>query len=198
MVADVAGFWAWFSEHHAELAGIVAGSRSGRVTELIDRALAANKLELTYEVTGGREGAELTFTPCGDPDAARFIDRVLAAAPSFPGWKLNGRIQKTSLPAALELVRLVHGIDVADARFKFVFLEDQFHLCFLHDRLAALPDEQRLAIAGSLLDHALGEELSMEFIGDLEFRPAGEGISMALLINEIVRHTATVDLEPTP
>jgi hypothetical protein len=188
---DMLGFWQWFADHQSELLEIVQGKKAGRVTELIDGALASARLgHLTYEVTGGPAGAELTFTPQGDPVLARFIDHFIASAPSFERWMIFGRVQRKSLAAALKFVKAIHGIDISDARMKSVELEDRYHLCFLHDGLFALDEEKRFAIASTLLDHAIGEQTVMQWIGQIEFRKSGEGVAMGLLFNEIMRETA--------
>jgi hypothetical protein len=183
---DLAGFWAWFAERESEILEIVTGKRAGRVTEMIDRALEAHGLDLTYEVTEGSAGGELTFTPEGDPELGRFLDRFVAAAPSLSSWLIFSRVQRKPFPTALAFVKALYGIDISDAHFKVAYVADRYHLCFLHDGLAALDEDRRFLVASTLLDHALGEALVMESIGQLEFKPSAEGVAMSLLINEII------------
>lgn len=192
--ADIRGFWSWFAEHHRELLDIVAGRRAGRVTELVDAALAAAGLALTYEVTGTPYGAELTFTPRGDPQLASFIDRLVAAAPSFDSWVIHGRRQRKSLASALAITKALHGLDISGARVKVRFTHEQYFLQFLHAELAALEEDQRYAVAVDFLDYALGEHVAMSFIGGLDFKPAGDGIETALVINQIIRETQGTDI----
>lgn len=188
---DIRAFWAWFADHQAEILEIIQGKKPGRVTEMIDEALAKTNLHhLTYEVTGGPHGAELTFTPTGDPLLAYFIDRFVAAAPSFEHWMIFSRVQRKSLAAALKFVKAIHGVDLADAKLKSVELDDRYHLCFLHDGLYSMTDERRWAVASTFLDHALGEQTMMDWIGQIEFKKSGEGIAMGLLINEIIVETS--------
>lgn len=188
---DIRGFWSWFADHQAEILQIIQGKKAGRVTEMIDRALASTNLHhLTYEVTGGASGAELTFTPQADPLLAYFIDRFVAAAPSFENWMIFGRVQRKSIAQALKFVKAIHGIDISEAKLKSVELDDRYHLCFLHDGLFALTDDRRYTIASTFLDHALGEQTMMDWIGQLEFKKSGEGIEMGLLINELIVETS--------
>jgi hypothetical protein len=187
---NLVGFWTWFADHQAEIFEIIQGKKPGRVTEMIDHALREMNLQdLTYEVTGGPGGAELTFTPQGDPVMARFLDRFVNEAPSLENWMIFSRIQRKSLSSALKFVKALHGIDISDARLKSVELEGRYHLCFLHDGLLALDDEKRFSVASTFLDHALGERTVMEWIGQLEFKKSGEGISMGFLVNEILVET---------
>jgi hypothetical protein len=183
---NITGFWSWFADNHVEILEIMQGKRTGRVTEMIDEALAKNRLALTYEVTESVFGGELTFTPEGDAQVAVFIDRFVAFAPTLDGWVIFGRIQRKSLPTALAFVRALHGIDLSSTRFKVAWADDRIHLCFLDDALSALPEDQRYLVAGTFLDHALGESVSMEWVGAIDFKPSAEGIEMALMINEII------------
>lgn len=188
---DIRGFWTWFADHQAEVLEIIRGTKTGRVTEMIDQALAATHLHhLTYEITGGALGAELTFTPQGDPLLGYFIDRFVSAAPSFESWMIFARVQRKSLAAALKFVKALHGVDISEAKLKSVELDDRYHLCFLHDELFKMAEERRYSIAMTFLDHALGEQTVMDWIGQIEFKKAGEGIAMGLLINEIIVETS--------
>src|SRR5215831_7879058 len=132
---NIPGFWTWFADNHLEILEIMQGKRTGRVTEMIDCALTANRLALTYEVTESVFGGELTFTPEGDPTLAGFIDRFVASAPSFDRWVIFGRVQRKSLPTALAFVKALHGIALSEARRKITWAEDRMHPCFLHDGL---------------------------------------------------------------
>jgi hypothetical protein len=186
MEPNILGFWTWFAENNARITEIMEGKREGRVTDLIDSALAANGLDFTYEVTEGVFGGELTFTPEGDPQLAAFVDRFVAHAPSFGDWVVFSRVQRKALGTALAFVKALHGVDLEDARFKVVWADERFHLCFLHDGLFALDEDKRYAVVSTFLDHALGEEISMEWVGTLDFKPSGEGVAMGLMINEII------------
>ncbi len=186
---EIRGFWSWFAQHQAEILDIMSGRKQGRVTQLLDEALAAHGLSVTYEVTEGPYGGELSFTPEGDPQVARFVDRFVAAAPTLERWVIHSRIQRKSLPAALAFVQRVHGVDLSEARLKVRCVEGLYFLQFLHDGLAALPDPKRMAAAASFLDHALGEALTMGFVRGLDFRSGGEGIEMSLVISELIRET---------
>jgi len=84
-------------------------------------------------------------------------------------------------------VSALHGIDLTGLHFKVRNLEGQFHLLFIHPGLAALPDDQRFAVAATFLDHALGEAVAMSFVGSIDFRPTGDGIDAPLVVNQIIR-----------
>jgi hypothetical protein len=188
--ADIDGFWKWFSDNHNDILEIMAGQRSGKVTELLDQALKQHHLNLTYEVTEAVAGAELTFTPEGDPLVAAFIDKVMEKAPKLDTWVIHGRIQRKSLKAAIAFVTAVHGLDLTDLHFKVRFVDEQYHLLFLSDALMKLPEDERFEVAATFLDHALGEERAMDYIGSVDFSPAREGgIEMGLVINQITRET---------
>lgn len=192
--ASIRGFWEWFEQHHTDIMAIMAGQRPGKVTELIDEALANQGLSMTYEITEGRFGGELTFTPCGDPVAAAFVDRFVAEAPPLDTWVIYSRRQRKSLQSALAFVKAVHGIDIADAHFQVRSVDGRYHLRFLHDGLLALDEDQRFAVAATFLDHALGEAVAMNYIGSIDFRPTTEGIEMGLVINQLISETG--EMEP--
>ncbi len=191
---DIRGFWAWFADRQYEILEIVSGRRPGRVTDLIDEALFENNIHLTYDVTESALGGELTFTPEGNPDLARFLDRFVAAAPAFDTWLIFNRRQRKSLDIALRLVHSVHAIDLSTTRFKVSFKAGRYHLGLLSDELYELSEADRMRVATIFLHYALGEELVTQCVGDLEFLPSGDGIGMGLLVNEIVCDTA--DLFP--
>ncbi len=184
---DYRGFWQWFADHHAEILEIMAGQRQGRVTEVIDAALEQHHLDFVYEVTEGTFGGELTFTPEGDPNLARVLDRFVAQAPSFDTWVIHSRRQRKPLNAALAFVKAIHDIDLHGMHFNVRKLSGQYHLQFLHSELAAFDDDRRFAVAATFLDHALGEALAMGFVGTVDFQSTGEGIDMPLVINQIIR-----------
>ena len=187
---DIDGFWKWFGENQGHILEIMAGRREGKVTEMLDRALADHHLHLTYEVTEGVTGADLTFTPEGDLQVAAFIDKLLEKAPKLDTWVLHGRVQRKSLKAAIAFAKAVHDVDLTDLHFKVRHLDDQYHLLFLSDALMKLPEDKRFEVAGTFLDHALGEDRAMEYIGSVDFAPAREGgIEMGLVINQITRET---------
>jgi hypothetical protein len=188
---DIDGFWGWFRSNHGRILEIMAGRRDGKVTELLDQALASHHLNLTYEVTEGVTGAELTFTPEGDPKVAAFIDKLLEKAPALENWIIHGRIPRKSLKAAIAFVHAVHGIDLSELHFKVRNVEGQYHLLFLSDDLMKLSEDQRFEVAATFLDHALGEGRAMEYVGGVDFHPARSegGIEMGLVINQITRET---------
>lgn len=195
IVPDPRGFWRWFAGHQSELLAIVRGEQTGRVTERIDEALAKFNLSFVYEVTEGVFGGELTFTPEGDPDGAVAVDDFVAQAPSFRNWVIHSRRQRKSLQTAVAFTRAVHGVDLTDARVVVKLHLGQYHLRFIHAPLAELSEERRYGTVASFLDHALGEAVATNYIGGVDFKPEGEGIDMALVINQIVRETGEVPAE---
>lgn len=196
---DFRGFWQWFADHNADLLQIMAGQRSGRITDIVDDALEAHGISFVYEITEGTFGGELTFSPEGDPQIAQVLDRFVAQAPSFDTWVIHSRRQRKPLEAALAFVRALHGVDLHGLHFKVRKLGGQFHLQFIHPALAGLGEDDRFATAATFLDHALGEAMAMSFIGSLDFRAAGDGIDMPLVLNQIIREAeiATADLHPS-
>lgn len=169
---------------------IMAGRREGKVTELLDEALAAHGLNLTYEITEGMTGGELTFTPQGDPKVAAFIDSFVEQAPKLDTWVIYGRVQPKSLDGAIAFVEAVHGVDLSGLHFKVKEVEGVYHLLFLSDVLMGLEEDKRYQVAATFLDHALGEDVAMEFVGSVDFKPARDGgIAPALVINQITRET---------
>ena len=184
---DPQGFWRLFADHNHEILEIMAGRRSGKVTDVIDDALRAHHLSFVYEVTEGPFGGELTFTPEGDPTAARVLDHFVAQAPSFDTWVVHSRRNRKPLKAALAFVKALHDVDLTGLHFKARKLGGQFHLLFIHPGLAALDEDRRFAVAATFLDHALGEAVAMSFVGGLDFRADGEGIDAPLVVNEIIR-----------
>lgn len=183
---DFAGFWQWFADHNHEVLEIMGGRREGRVTDVIDAALQSHNLSFVYEVTEGPFGGELTFTPEGDPNVAKVLDRFVAQAPSFDTWVVHSRRHRKSFTAALAFVNALHGVDLTGLHFKVRNLNGQFHLLFIHAALAALPEDRRFAVAATFLDHALGEAVAMSFVGTIDFRDQADGIDAPLVVNQII------------
>lgn len=184
---DPAGFWAWFSEHQHSLLEIIRGRGQGKVTDQFDAALARHGLQVAYEITEGELGGELTFTPEGDPEVAAFLDRLVKAAPTLPAWRIHSRIQRKSLAQAKAFVKALHGVDLTGLHLQVATQDGLYHLRFLHPDLARLPENQRFDVAGTFLDHALGEAIAMGFVASVGFTERGEGLEVALVINEIIR-----------
>ena len=189
---DPGGFWGWFAHHQSELLAIVRGEQSGRVTERIDDALAKHNLNFVYEVTEGDFGGELTFTPEGDPVSAAAVDDFVGQAPSLKSWVIHSRRQRKPLTTAVAFTRAVHGVDLTDARVVVKMHHGQYHLRFIHAPLADLPEDHRYGTVASFLDHALGEAVATNYVGGVDFKPDGDGIDMALVINQIICETGEV------
>lgn len=189
---DPLGFWGWFANHQSELLAIVRGEQAGRVTERIDDALAEHHLKFVYEVTEVDFGGELTFTPEGDPVGAAAVDDFVAQAPSLKNWVIHSRRQRKPLNTAVAFTRAVHGVDLTDARVVVKMYHGQYHLQFIHALLADLPEESRYGTIASFLDHALGEAVATNYVGGVDFKPEGDGIDMALVINQIICETGDV------
>ena len=185
MERDIDGFWAWFKGEAKQLAAIVDGSASGKVTDVLDAALSDHGLELTYEVSLDAHGPELTFTPEGDPDRAALVDRVAMRAGAVRGWTIHARRQPKALPSALAFVQAMHGIDLSAARFDVRADGDAYFICFKHDALYARSEDERFEIAATFLDHALGEAFTMRAVRGLEFAAAGDGVEMGLMVNQL-------------
>ena len=189
---DPRGFWGWFAHHQTELLAIVRGEKAGRVTARIDEALAQHNLKFVYEVTEGAFGGELTFTPEGDPVSAAAVDDFVAQTPSLENWVIHSRRQRKPLSAAVAFTRVVHGVDLTDARVVVKMHLGQYHLRFIHAPLADLPEAHRYGTVANFLDHALGEAIATNYVGGVDFKPEGDGIDMALVINQIIRETGEV------
>lgn len=187
---DVEGFWRWFEGNHERVLEIMAGRRDGKVTDLLDEALTQHGLNLTYQITEGVTGGELTFTPQGDPKVAAFIDTFVEKAPKLDTWVVHGRVQRKSLDAAIAFVKAVHDVDLEQLHFKVKEVDGVYHLLFLSDVLMKLDEDKRYQVAATFLDHALGEDVAMEYVGSVDFKPSRDGgIAMALVINQITRET---------
>ena len=169
---DFNGFWQWFADHNHEILEIMGGRRDGKVTDVIDDALRRHHLSFVYEVTEGPFGGELTFTPEGDPQVARVLDRFVAQAPSFDTWVVHSRRHRKSFTAALAFVNALHGIDLTGLHFKVRKLGGQFHLLFIHPGLSALPEDQRAELIDVLADSLLDtrEALSPEWTAEISRR----------------------------
>ena len=189
--ADIAGFWAWFGSEADHLADVVQGLRAGNITETIDAALTRFGLPLTYEISATGSGPELIFTAAGDTEWARFLDDMVMMAPATR-WTVHPQRPRRSLDHTLAIVHAVHGIDMRQAHFQARVHEGRFHLRFLDDGLFALPDGQRHEAAALFLDYALGERLATATVLGLDFQPAGDGIALPLMINELIRKAETL------
>ncbi len=187
--SDVEGFWRWFETEAPALAEIVQGRRVGNITEQIDAALTRFGLPLTYEVSATEQGPELVFTAAGDPQWADFLDRMVAGAP-MTAWTVHPQRPRRPLDEAVAIVRAVCGVDIGGAHFQARMLDGRFHLRFLDDALYGLPEPRREDAAALFLDYALGERLATSTVHGLDFQPAGEGIAMPLMINELIRRAA--------
>lgn len=189
---DVVGFWAWFAGEADGLAATVSGEGQARITTLMDEALARFRLPITYEVSAGESGPELVFTAEGDRERAEFLKKVVEQAPKTV-WSIHPLRPRRPLDAALAIVHAVHGLDLAPARFQARVVDGMFHLRFLSDELFRLDDKVRHDAAALFLDYALGEELATATVAGLDFQPSGEGISMALMVNELIRKAQSIE-----
>lgn len=192
---DPRGFWKWFADHRLTLLAIVRGEQQGRVTDLIDEALARHHLNFVYEVTEGALGGELTFTPEGDPAVTAAVDDFVAQAPSFERWVIHSRRQRKPLRTALAFTQAVHSVDLRGAKVVVKLHDQSYHLRFIHEDLARLPEAHRLSVVAYFLDHALGEAIATNYVGGVDFKSHGEGIEMALVVNQIIRETGEIPAE---
>lgn len=191
-------FWAWFSGEAEALRAAMLGRGGDRnPTAEIDHVLAAQGLELAYDLAVVGEMAELTFTPQGDPKAAAFVDEVVSAAPATTGWWFHSRRQRKPLSVALDFVQEVHGLDLSQARLRARSKEGVYQVCFVDAALAARPEEERYAIAGTFLDHALGEAVATEWVAAVAFEEGPGGVEMSLVINQIIHEAGTAAGAPT-
>ena len=183
---DVQGFWRWFEDEADGLADVVSGQREANITELMDAALERFGLSLAYEVSAGRDGPELIFAAEGDSERAAFLQAMVTEAPTSK-WAIHPQRPQRTLDEALAIVEAIYGVNLAEARFQVRVVDGKFHLRFLDDALFQASDDSREDVAALFLDYALGEAVATEAIGGLDFQPAGEGISMPLMVNELIR-----------
>ncbi len=195
---DFEAFWTWFAAQERELADIVAGAIEGRVTEQLDAALKQHNLTLVYDITETPSGAELTFTPEGDPDVAPMVDAFVESAPVLSRWVVHSRRQRKPLPQALGFVKALHKIDLSEARLDVRLHNGKYHIRFLHDELHNLSEDQRFEIAASFLDHAAGESVAMAYVGGVDFAALSDhGFEMALAINQLIAEAGDVPSRQT-
>lgn len=195
---DFEAFWTWFAAHERELADIVAGAVEGRVTDQLDAALKQHNLTLVYDITESPSGAEITFTPEGDPEVARMVDAFVESAPVLSRWVVHSRCQRKPLPQALSFVRALHKIDLSNARLDVRVHNGKYHIRFLHDGLLNLSEDQRFEVAASFLDHAAGESVAMAFVGGVDFAAYSEhGFEMALALNQLIAEAGDVPSRQT-
>ncbi len=185
--SDVAGFWAWFEAEADNLAEVVRGQRQGEITAMMDQAFLRFGLPVTYEISGSAEGPELVLTAEGDVEWASFLKTMVADAPATC-WTIYGLRPRRPLEEAIRIVRVVHGVDLGEARFQARVVDGRFHLRFLDDVLFRMDDRRRSAVAALFLDYALGEEVATRTVGGLDFQPSGDGIAMGLMVNELIRN----------
>lgn len=86
----VGRFWDWFSTHEAEYRGLDdAGACPQTRLEAFEAVLHTVDPGLGFEVGTAGDGLhELVISADGDPDAFDSVRRVVAAAPSIPGWRV--------------------------------------------------------------------------------------------------------------
>lgn len=91
---SIKDFWAWFSLHHADLSAM-ADPNAPIFPEIGQHIKAINRA-LVFEI-GPAPAGEKEFAVSADGKEALFplVEKIVAAAPAVPGWKIVAFRQKT-------------------------------------------------------------------------------------------------------
>jgi hypothetical protein len=195
-------FWRWFSRNAARIA--MAPPREVLASEEVHRELRRVDADLDFDLPGGLVGGDRQFvvTAAGKLEAFPAVERLVAAAPPIPGWRIlafqrraprSDRLVITSRSYTLDLDRVLYASRPEGDRLAITL-----YLAGYERRTNELP-----AAALILLERLLGEVDLATQIGTIDFEPAAEAPPEArplrLLPGEIDRRKdAASGIAPAP
>lgn len=166
---DVLEFWAWFASIADELGDDFTNQA---LQDALDARLGRFG-EIAWELGPGSTAENaLAVSPDGDPDLLPLTQRIVAMAPTLPGWEFH-----PARPARAESLEFSIGtssgdeiaVDAQSWRYVlFKFPDKTFDIVLEQQNLTDVSDDDRYTAAVVLLDALLGEGKRLLRIREVE------------------------------
>jgi hypothetical protein len=183
-----ANFWRSFEQHAVEIRELLSRDEMNLAFSAVEEVMRSCGLDLAFDLTTAPlGGALLVLTPEGDPVQAQIIDELVDAAPPIEGWTVVGRRERKPVSDALAFVRHIYGIDISGARFDVTEAEGKYQVTMHEPACGHLTEEERIGLLATYLDHALGEDLVMRRIAQMDIHVgSGGAMSGSEMVQKII------------
>jgi len=185
--AGDAAFWSWFKAHRVEIAKIKRADEP--VAQQINEELHKIDPRLLFELGIGTEPKEFIVSADGVREAFPSVKRLVAAAPSIPGWKV---IAFRPRKAAGLQIALDDGTKLSADDLAFVVLPTAkppapIDLILYAPGVGGANDEAVKQVSFLLLDATLGEYDVETRVGGIAIKPIGDKPANAKPLRELTR-----------
>ncbi len=182
------GFWKWFQQNASALSQ--TKDFEGPLFSELSNRLASIRSGLVWELALHGKERELTISADGDRQLFPVVKKLVASAPSIPGWRVNAFRQRRPLDFAY---RSGNTSLAADAiKFALSGPRDGKMDIDLYIDNYGKGDEQIPRGAFILLDAAIGEYDMETKIGAIDFRASGE-VPIGVAIKPLRELASTLD-----
>jgi hypothetical protein len=177
-------FWAWFCAHCDYPVG---ESTPDQVETGLDEWM--NRLGIPdWEVGPAGEGERfLSISPCGDPEMYPETKRIVALAPSMPGWNFLPARPKKDWDGVL-LWSIRGQIDVNPWKVVcFEYPDGMYELAFLTETLPQLPSNEQFSLIEFVVASEIGEDALITRICTISFEatPTAEMTEGAISVRDL-------------
>jgi hypothetical protein len=159
-------FWQWFSQNRIRLHGLSPGNLN-LFHDLNKRLKKINPGLVAEFAMAENKAVELVVSADGDLKLFPVVERVVAAAPHIPGWKITAFRQPGKTDVAIEMNG--QQLSASDLRFRSEPDGNKLGLIIFIPGLTEQNRETLSRMAFILLDNALGEYLVETAIGFIDF-----------------------------
>jgi hypothetical protein len=154
-------FWNDFAAPADSWAREMHSGNERKVFDAIDELLQRHDISYCFDITVNDGDCLLIFSPEGDPDVGKSIDRFLANAPSSTTWRFFGRRAKKDLHDAAAIARNLYLIDPRETRFRVREGKQGPVVEMIVPSSADLSADEARGMINTFLWHAIGEEKVM-------------------------------------
>ncbi len=163
-----AQFWRWFVENSGTIA--TSSDMEGPVFERLTEQLRAVNPGLVWELGSEGPGHEIVISADGIREIFPIVERVVAAAPRIPGWKVTAFRPRKSLDGfTIEMDGI--RVDPREIRFELDLGDEGRADLSLYVPGYREGEERIMRATYILLDAALGERDVETRIGAIDFFP---------------------------
>jgi hypothetical protein len=188
---EIAIFWTWFATHADNIAAAALAAQHGRkgteALEALDGQLARLG-HFSWEVGPGERAANaLAISPSGDHEQLGATRAIVAKAPSIPGWEFHPAKPPRRWDYTFRLDATASSYEIHAANWRYVLIsypDATYDLDIMAADLAGLPEERRQEALEIAVEGAVGEEIRINYIGDIrlvETFESGKGIPLPTL-----------------
>ena len=135
--------------------------RLREVFESIESLMEALGFTYCFDITQEGDKCLLIFSPEGDENVARNIDRLVEAAPTMPGWAILARRPKKDISDAAAIVRHLYFLDPLHMAFVVRHEADHQIVEMIIPKDSNLLADEAQGMINTFLWHAVGEEFVM-------------------------------------